>query len=79
MGQYYHKTLKKVPRRNVPRTRISYSRTFTHYYDFQMYNDYKMSKRAPIAPPRHPSTEKGWVEGKDETAEYAYISPDYVE
>ncbi|XP_053380427.1 uncharacterized protein LOC123538578 isoform X2 [Mercenaria mercenaria] len=46
--------------------------------DDQMYNEYKLSKRAPMAPPRHPSTEKGWVDESKET-DYAYISPDHVE
>lgn len=60
---------------------VLYRRNRNHHSPItdKMYNDYKMSKRAPIAPPRHPSTEIGWGEGKEDISEYAYISPDYVE
>ena len=46
-----------------------------------MYKEYKLSKRPPIAPPRHPSTEKGWIDEKEAEpdAEYAYINPSNVE
>ncbi|XP_060559109.1 uncharacterized protein LOC132719364 isoform X2 [Ruditapes philippinarum] len=49
--------------------------------DEQMYKEYKLSKRPPIAPPRHPSTEKGWVDEKkaEPEAEYAYINPNDVD
>ncbi|KAL4218642.1 hypothetical protein ACF0H5_021231 [Mactra antiquata] len=47
--------------------------------DEKMYNEYKLSKRAPMAPPRPLSTEKTKGLQRQESAEYAYINPDDVE
>lgn len=47
--------------------------------DEKMYNEYKMSKRAPMAPPRTPETKRHTILERKDSAEYAYINPDHVE